>query len=92
MKNDKKYIKLLVLDVDGILTDGKKYYGIDGIPFAKTFCDKDWTSIKRFQALGIPVVFLSGDTRINESVAKNRNIPIYLDKRKRQSRIFTRTM
>jgi 3-deoxy-D-manno-octulosonate 8-phosphate phosphatase (KDO 8-P phosphatase) len=73
-------IKLLILDVDGVLTDGKKYYGIDGIPVAKTFCDKDWTSIKRFKALGTEVIFLTGDQRINEEVGKNRNIPVYLSR------------
>ena len=28
-------IKLIILDIDGVLTDGRKYYGVDGIPFAK---------------------------------------------------------
>ena len=70
-------IKLLVLDVDGVLTDGKKYYGLDGMPFAKTFCDKDFTAIKRAKAAGVSVCFLSGDNKVNEAVAKNRNIPFY---------------
>lgn len=73
-------IKLLILDVDGILTDGKKYYGVDGMPFIKTFSDKDWTAIKRFKALGIPVIFITGDQKINELVGKNRNIPVYLSR------------
>lgn len=78
-------IKLLVLDVDGVLTDGKKYYGIDGMPFAKTFCDKDWTSIKRFRALGVDVVFLTGDQKINEAIGKNRNISVYLSRGKNKA-------
>ena len=40
-------IKLVILDIDGIMTDGKKYYGLDGIPFAKTYCDKDFYSNKK---------------------------------------------
>jgi len=75
-------VKLVILDVDGVMTNGKKYYGIDGMPFAKTFADKDWTSIKRFKALGIPVIFLTGDTNINEAIGKNRNIPTYLSRGK----------
>lgn len=78
-------IKLVILDVDGVMTDGKKYYGIDGMPFAKTFADKDWTSIKRFKALGIPVVFLTGDANVNEAIGKNRNIPTHLSRGKEKA-------
>jgi 3-deoxy-D-manno-octulosonate 8-phosphate phosphatase KdsC-like HAD superfamily phosphatase len=73
-------IKLIILDVDGIMTDGKKYYGQDGSVYLKSFCDKDWTSIKRFKSLGINVIFLSGDENINKLVADNRNIDFYLSR------------
>ena len=70
-------IKLVILDVDGVMTDGKKYYGLDGIPFAKTYCDKDFTAIKRLRGSGVSVCFLSGDDRVNKNMAKNRNIDFY---------------
>jgi len=70
-------IKLVILDIDGIMTDGRKYYGLDGIPFAKTYCDKDFTAIKRLRGAGVKVCFLSGDERVNMAMAKNRNIPFY---------------
>ena len=70
-------IKLIILDIDGVLTDGKKYYGLDGIPFAKTYCDKDFTAIKRIKASGVKVCFLSGDERINKEMAENRRIDFY---------------
>jgi len=70
-------IKLAILDIDGIMTDGKKYYGLDGIPFAKTYCDKDFTAIKRLRGAGVKVCFLSGDERVNLAMAQNRNIPFY---------------
>ena len=54
-------IKLVILDVDGVLTDGKKYYNREGEVLMKTFCDKDWTAIKRFRAMGITVIFPTGD-------------------------------
>jgi len=73
-------IKLIVLDVDGVLTDGKKYYNRDGDVIMKTFCDKDWTAIKRFKALGIQILFLSGDP-FNEKIAKNRNIDIIVNRK-----------
>jgi len=72
-------VKLIVLDVDGVLTDGKKYYDKDGTVRHKTFCDKDWTAIKRFRALGIQVVFLTGDP-FNVAIAENRNIDIYVNR------------
>jgi 3-deoxy-D-manno-octulosonate 8-phosphate phosphatase (KDO 8-P phosphatase) len=73
-------IKLLILDVDGVLTDGKKYYNRDGDVVMKTFCEKDLTAIKRFRALGVNVVFLTGDP-FNESIAKNRNIPCIVNRK-----------
>ena len=74
-----KMIKLLILDVDGILTDGKKYYDRDGNVRMKTFCDKDWTAIKRFRALGIEVIFLTGDP-FNVTIAENRNIDVHVNR------------
>ena len=72
-----KLFKLLILDVDGVLTDGKKYYDQTGLGIMKTFNDKDFTAIKRFEANGIKVVWLSGDININQTIAKNRNIPFF---------------
>lgn len=69
-------IKLIILDVDGVMTSGKKTYDKDGNILSKEFCDKDWTAIKRFKAIGITVIFLSGD-KFNEGIAKSRNIPFW---------------
>ena len=68
-------IKLLIIDVDGIMTDGTKYYNREGEVKLKTFCDKDWTSIKRFRASGVSVVFLTGDG-YNVSILENRNLHV----------------
>tara|TARA_R100000951_G_scaffold111895_2_gene111491 strand:+ start:1243 stop:1779 length:537 start_codon:yes stop_codon:yes gene_type:complete len=70
-------IELIVLDIDGVLTDGRKYYGLDGMPFAKTYCDKDFTAIKRLRGAGVNVCFLSGDDTVNQAMAKNRNIDFF---------------
>jgi len=69
-------MKLLILDIDGVLTDGKKYYSASGVEL-KQFNDKDFTAIKRFIAAGVKVIFLSGDENINKQMAQNRNIPFY---------------
>lgn len=70
-------IKLVILDVDGVLTTGKKYYNREGEVKLKSFCDKDWTSIKRFQAIGIPVIFITGDP-YNKQILDNRNLENYI--------------
>jgi 3-deoxy-D-manno-octulosonate 8-phosphate phosphatase (KDO 8-P phosphatase) len=72
-------IKLIILDVDGVMTDGTKYYDRDGKVVLKLFCDKDWTAIKRFRAIGIPVVFITGDP-YNEMILKNRNLPVVVNR------------
>lgn len=72
-------IKLIILDVDGVMTDGTKYYDRDGKVVLKLFCDKDWTAIKRFCAIGIPVVFITGDP-YNEMILKNRNLPVVVNR------------
>jgi 3-deoxy-D-manno-octulosonate 8-phosphate phosphatase (KDO 8-P phosphatase) len=70
-------VKLLILDIDGVLTDGTKLYGIDGKCMGKRYCDVDFTAIKRFKVAGIKVCFLSGDKTINENMAKNRKIDFH---------------
>jgi len=70
-------IDLVILDVDGVMTDGRKFYNTEGMPFAKTYCDKDFTAIKRLKGAGVKVCILSGDCVVNEPMAKNRNIDFY---------------
>ena len=72
-------IKLIILDIDGVMTDGRKYSDRHGEVKLKTFCDKDWTAIKRFRALGINVIFLTGDP-FNVSVATKRNIDVIVNR------------
>ncbi len=72
-------IDLLILDVDGVLTDGRKYYDKEGTVRFKTFCDRDWTAIKRFRALGIKVIFLTGDP-FNVTIGENRNIDVIVNR------------
>ena len=70
-------IKLLILDIDGVMTDGTKLYGLDGLTMGKRYCDRDFTSIKQFKAAGVQVCFLSGDDKVNEQMAKNRKTDFY---------------
>jgi len=70
-------IKLVILDVDGVLTDGTKTYDIQGNVISKRFNDRDFTAIKKLKAAEIAVCFLSGDENINKVIAKKRNIDFY---------------
>jgi len=72
-----KNIKLVILDIDGVLTDGTKYYDSNANVIYKCYNDKDFTAIKRIKASNIEVCFLSGDNNVNEAMAKKRNIKFY---------------
>lgn len=52
-------IRLVVLDVDGVLTDGSIWTGADG-ELVKRFYTRDGLGIKMLQSAGIPVAILTG--------------------------------
>lgn len=54
-----KPIKLLILDVDGVLTNGMLYYDNQGVEI-KGFHIHDGLGIKLLQKAGIPVAIISG--------------------------------
>ncbi|RZA05000.1 MAG: phenylphosphate carboxylase subunit delta [Moraxellaceae bacterium] len=52
-------IQLLVLDVDGVLTDGKLYFGVDGEAL-KSFNTLDGHGLKLLAASGVKVAIITG--------------------------------
>jgi 3-deoxy-D-manno-octulosonate 8-phosphate phosphatase (KDO 8-P phosphatase) len=76
-KSNFNRIDLLIIDIDGVMTDGKKIYDKSGTSAFKEFCDRDFTAIKRLKANGIKVCFLSGDKVVNEAMASDRDIDFY---------------
>lgn len=52
-------IRLLVLDVDGVLTDGRLYYDSDGRE-SKSFHVRDGYGIQQVMAAGVAVAVISG--------------------------------
>jgi 3-deoxy-D-manno-octulosonate 8-phosphate phosphatase (KDO 8-P phosphatase) len=52
-------LRLLVLDVDGVLTDGRLHYGADGEQL-KVFHVRDGHGIKALQRAGVGVAVISG--------------------------------
>ena len=74
-------VKLIILDIDGVMTDGTKVYDRDHKVLSKRFFCKDFTAIKRFIASGINVIMISGD-EWNRSMAEKRNIEFYCSRGK----------
>lgn len=60
-------IRLLVLDVDGVLTEGKLYFGEQGEQL-KTFNILDGLGIKMLQQSGVDVAIITG--RVHPAVAQ----------------------
>lgn len=54
-------IKLLIFDVDGILTDGSLFYGNDGEEY-KAFNSRDGHGIKMLRASGVEAAIITGRT------------------------------
>ena len=75
-------INLVILDIDGVMTDGTKVYDESHNVIYKKYCDRDFTAIKRLKDCGVSVCFLSGDKRINEGMAASRNIDFYYSRNK----------
>lgn len=71
-----RQIKLLLLDVDGVLTDGRLYFSNSGEEF-KAFCTLDGQGIKLLQASGVRVGIITG--RESQLVAQRaRNLGVEL--------------
>lgn len=85
-----KNIKLLVLDVDGVLTDGGLYYGDDGMAM-KRFSVQDGLGIKMAQAVGLEIGVITGldqkpvEARVRElgiehyHPGKHKKVPLFED-------------
>ena len=52
-------IRLLALDVDGVMTDGRLYYGPDGVEL-KAFHVQDGSAMKMLLATGVSIAIISG--------------------------------
>lgn len=67
-------IRLLALDVDGVLTDGRLYFAEDGQEL-KTFDTQDGHGIKMLQQSGVICAIITGrNTKLVERRAKNLGI------------------
>jgi 3-deoxy-D-manno-octulosonate 8-phosphate phosphatase (KDO 8-P phosphatase) len=58
-----KHIELLILDVDGVMTDGRIIYDANGVE-TKFFNVKDGHGIKMLQRAGIQIAIITGRTSL----------------------------
>ena len=87
-------IKLLILDVDGTMTNGKITYSNSGEEF-KSFCVKDGLAIASWIKLGRSVAIITGrESKIVEKRAKELGIEFFYqkvkDKASKAKEIFER--
>ena len=61
------FVKMLILDVDGVLTDGRLYYSDDGAEL-KGFSTQDGAALKMLMGTGVEVAIITG--RRSELVAR----------------------
>lgn len=81
-------IRLLILDVDGVLTDGRLYLGDNGVEY-KTFFSRDGLGMKLLRAAGLEIAIISGrdSSLVKERMAalgvphvhlgEERKLPVY---------------
>ncbi|MXY58137.1 MAG: HAD hydrolase family protein [Gammaproteobacteria bacterium] len=72
-------VRLLGLDVDGVLTDGRLYYGPDNVEL-KAFNTQDGSAMQRLMASGVPIAIVTG--RTSEAVARRATelgVPYFFD-------------
>lgn len=78
LKKISKNLKLLLMDVDGVLTDGKLYYLPKG-EYVKAFNVKDGLGIKIIQSLNIKTGIISGrDSKALLNRAKELELDIII--------------
>jgi len=76
-----RHVRLLALDVDGVLTDGRLYFSEDGQEL-KTFDTQDGHGIKLLQAIGVRCAIITGrTTKLVERRAANLGISLLMQGR-----------
>jgi len=71
-------IRLILFDIDGVLTDGTAAYNQEGEVLWKRYNQKDITALRRFPSeLGISVALFTGSLDINPGFAERRNFKLF---------------
>lgn len=71
-----KLIKLLICDIDGVMTDGGLFFGDNGLEY-KAFHSRDGLGIKMLQRSGVPLAVITARTSdVVKHRMKNLNIDL----------------
>jgi len=76
-------IKLIVSEIDGVITDGRSAEDEIGNVLYKQFNLKDFVAINELKKK-FKFVFLSDDNRISYNMCRRRNIPFYWGKNEKE--------
>ena len=77
-------IKLIVSELDGVITEGLTAYGEMNVPMFKQFCTKDFEAINLIKKMDYSFVFMSVDAAINMSMCRKRNIAFFQAERSKK--------
>ena len=80
-------IKLVVSEVDGIITDGTQPVDELGITVFKSFYTGDFEAINEIKKT-CPFVFLSSDNYISYNLMRKKNIPFYFARKDKRSKLL----
>jgi len=80
---DLSNIKLIVSEIDGVITDGTYPEDEMGHVFYKVYQSRDFSAINELKK-NFKLVFLSDDNRVNYNMCKRRNIPFYWGKNEKE--------
>ena len=76
-------IKLIILSVDGVFTDGKGAYAYTGGIVSKVFLDKDFIALSKLREF-FNIVIISSDDDINRGVFKEKEFKFYYSRNKKK--------
>ena len=76
-------IKLIVSEIDGVITNGERAEDEMGHVLYKTYQSKDFSAISEIRKK-FKFIFLSDDNHINYNMCRRRNIPFYWAKNEQE--------
>lgn len=76
LKERCKDIKIIVSEIDGIITEGITAFDVMGNTVFKEYCMRDFEAVNKLKKV-FKFVFISTDEYVNYSVCKSKNIPFF---------------
>jgi 3-deoxy-D-manno-octulosonate 8-phosphate phosphatase (KDO 8-P phosphatase) len=80
-------LKIIISEVDGVLTDGVIPMDEIGNTLYKNFCHKDFEAINELKK-NFKVAFISNDNHISYNMFRRRNIPFFYDQKNKKEALM----